>query len=417
MSSGTFIGRQPIVDRDQEVVAYELLFRTSSSAQAAEIQEAGRASVRVMVNTFASLGIDAVLGNFLGFFNVTRAVLLSDAVELLPMDRVVIEVLEDIDVDDEVIRRCRELRRRGFQLALDDWIVDDPRGALLPLVDLVKVDLPAIPKGRHRKLLRDLRRHDVMLLAEKVETLTEFNTCLRLGFDRFQGFFFARPIVLEGVNLDVTETTLLQLLQLMMSNADTLEIVERFKQDVKLGLNLLRLVNTGGMAARVRFETIEDAVRHLGLDQLSRWVSILLYAQDDDRGLKGPLFNAAIHRGRLMELKIDRAGPIDGVQVVSERAFLAGMLSLADALLGCELSEHVRELHVADDIEEALTDRFGVLGALLGLVEAIERSDVAKFEPELERWDLDLDSLQELENRAYSWVHGLLASNETTGAP
>ena len=156
MSSGTFIGRQPIVDRDQEVVAYELLFRTSSSPQAAEIQEAGRASVRVMVNTFASLG----------FFNVTRAVLLSDAVELLPMDRVVIEVLEDIDVDDEVIRRCRELRRRGFQLALDDWIVDDPRGALLPLVDLVKVDLPAIPKGRHRKLLRDLRRHDVMLLAE-----------------------------------------------------------------------------------------------------------------------------------------------------------------------------------------------------------------------------------------------------------
>ena len=118
-----------------------------------------------------------------------------------------------------------------------------------------------------------------------------------------------------------------------------------------------------------------------------------------------------------MELKIDRAGPIDGVQVVSERAFLAGMLSLADALLGCELSEHVRELHVADDIAEALTDRFGVLGALLGLVEAIERSDVAKFEPELERWDLDLDSLRELENRAYSWVHGLLASNETTGAP
>ena len=251
MSSGTSIGRQPIVDRDQEVVAYELLFRTSSSPQAAEIQEAGRASVRVMVNTFASLGIDAVLGNFLGFFNVTRAVLLSDAVELLPMDRVVIEVLEDIDVDDEVIRRCRELRRRGFQLALDDWIVDDPRRALLPLVDLVKVDLPAIPKGRLRKLVRDLRKHDVMLLAEKVETLTEFNTCLRLGFDRFQGFFFARPIVLEGVNLDVTKTTLLQLLQLMMSNADTLEIVERFKQDVKLGLNLLRLVNTGGMAARL----------------------------------------------------------------------------------------------------------------------------------------------------------------------
>ena len=417
MTSGTFIGRQPIVDRNQEVVAYELLFRASSAAQTAEIQEAGRAAVRLMVNTFVSLGIDAVLGNFQGFFNVTRTVLFSDAVELLPKDRVVIEVLEDIDADDEVIRRCQELRQRGFQLALDDWIVDDQRGALLPLADLVKIDLPAIPKQGLRKLVRDLRKQDVILLAEKVETLEEFNTCLALGFDRFQEFFFARPIVLEGVNLDATKTTLLQLLQLIMSDAETLEIVDRFKQDIKLGLNLLRLVNSAGMAARVRFETIEDAVRHLGLDQLGRWVSILLYAQDHGPGLKGPLFSAATHRGRLMELIIDRAGPIDGVQVESERAFLVGMLSLADALLGCELSELVLELHVADDIAEALTERSGPLGALLGLVEAIERSDVEKFEPELERWDLDLDSLQELENRAYSWVHGLLGLDQTTGAP
>ena len=108
-----------------------------------------------MVNTFASLGIDTVLGNYQGFFNVTREVLLSDAVELLPKDRVVIEVLEDVEADDEVIRRCQELRQRGFQLALDDWIVDDPREALLPLVDLVKVDLPAVPKQALRKLTRD----------------------------------------------------------------------------------------------------------------------------------------------------------------------------------------------------------------------------------------------------------------------
>ena len=111
-----------------------------------------------------------------------------------------------------------------------------------------------------------------------------------------------------------------------------------------------------------------------------------------------------------------RASPIDGVQIESERAFLVGMLSLADALLGCELSDLVAELHVAPDIAEALTERAGVLGALLELLEAIERSDVEKFEPELERWDLDLDSLQELDNRAYSWIHDLLGPEETSGA-
>ena len=108
MSQGTFVGRQPIVDRDQHVVAYELLFRSSQTAQVADFVESGRAAVRVMVNTFASLGMNAVLGQSQGFFNVNRDVLLSDAVEALPQDRVVIEVLEDVEADEEVIARCRD---------------------------------------------------------------------------------------------------------------------------------------------------------------------------------------------------------------------------------------------------------------------------------------------------------------------
>ncbi len=132
MSQGTFVGRQPIVDRDQHVVAYELLFRSSRTAQVAVFDEVGRAAVRVMVNTFASLGMDAVLGQSAGFFNVNREVLLSDAIEALPRERVVIEVLEDVEADAEVIARCRALQDAGFQIALDDWVLDDPREALLP---------------------------------------------------------------------------------------------------------------------------------------------------------------------------------------------------------------------------------------------------------------------------------------------
>ncbi len=416
MSQGAFIGRQPIVDRNQHVVAYELLFRSSRNAQVADFDEVGRAAVRVMVNTFASMGMEAVLGQSDGFFNVNREVLLSDAIEALPRDRVVIEVLEDVEPDEEVIARCRALTEAGFRIALDDWIVDDPRAPLLPFSEIVKVDLPAIPSKELRRLVRSLREHDLLLLAEKVETAKEFETCHRLGFDRFQGYYFARPIVLEGKDLDAAKTTLIQLLQQISAEAESRVIVDSFKQDAKLSLNLLRIVNTAGKSARVRLESIDDAVRHLGLQHLARWVSILLYAQDDGADLRSPLLTTAAHRGRLMELVISQNASAGEGDAQRERAFLVGMLSLADALLGRSIEDLVQELCLSDEVARALTHHEGELGELLTLAEAVERSQVEKFEDDLERWHLDFTELSRIEHEAYAWVHGLIAPDAEASA-
>jgi c-di-GMP-related signal transduction protein len=354
--------------------------------------------------------MDVVLGQSLGFFNVTGEVLLSELVEALPRERVVLEILEDVEPTEEIRARCEALRDDGFTIALDDWIVNDPRECLLPWIDLVKVDLPAIPPKELKRLVRSLQRAGVVTLAEKVETQEEYEVCRKLGFDRFQGFYFAKPIVLEGADLDATKSTLIRLLQRISAEADTLTIVESFKQDAKLGLNLLRLVNTAGMAARVRLDTIEDAVRHLGLQQLGRWVAVLLYAQDGGNDMRSPLLTAAAHRGRLMELLVDAAPATGDTPVEAERAFLVGMLSMADALLGRPLETLVTELRLANDIARALTHREGELGSLLNLAESVERGEVDKFEDELLARDLDLAALQEIEYAAYAWVHGIIAS-------
>ena len=411
MAQGTFVGRQPIVDRDQHVVAYELLFRSSKTAQAAVFDSVESAAVRVIVNTFASLGLEAVLGSSLGFFNVTAEVLLSELVEALPSDRVVLELLESVEPTEEIRARCESLRALGFTIALDDWVVDDARACLLPWVDLVKVDLPAIPPNELRKVVRTLRRAGVTLLAEKVETAAEYEQCYALGFDRFQGYYFAKPIVLEGAELDAAKTTLIQLLQQISSGAETRVIVETFKQDAKLGLNLLRLVNTAGMASRVRFETIEDAVRQLGLQQLGRWVTVLLYAQGADSDMRSPLLTAAAHRGRLMELMVGAAEHSSEGKNQAERAFLVGMLSLADALMGRPIEALVEELRLSDELASALSRREGELGRLLDFVEAVERGEVDRFEPELSSRDLDLANFQKIEHDAYAWVHRLLQSH------
>jgi len=402
-----FVGRQAIVDRHERVVAYELLYRSSSSAQFADFEEIEQAAVRVIVNTFASLGMEAVLGQAQGFFNVTARVFRSELVEAMPRERVLIEVLELVEPTPEIVARCRELSSAGFKIALDDWVVDDPRASLLPFADVVKVDLPSVAPRALRKLVRTLREHDVQLLAEKVETPEQFTSCHKLGFDLFQGYYFARPVVLEGKQLEASKRTLLALLQQITSEAETREIVETLKQDTRLGLNLLRLVNTAGHAVRVRLQTIEDAVRHLGQQQLGRWVAILLYADDGDAPMRSPLLTTAAHRGRLMELLVGAVEESEDRPGQSERAFLVGMLSLADALLGLPLESIVGELRVSEEIARALVHHEGELGQLLCLAEAIERGDLEKFEPELHARDLDLEVLQQIDNDAYAWVHGL----------
>ncbi len=342
------------IGSENPVAAYELLFRSSRTAQFADFDEVGQAAMRVMVNTFASLGMEAVLGRSLGFFNVTGEVFLSELVEVLPRERVVLEILEDVEATEEIQRRCQELTAAGFAIALDDWIVDAPRECLLPWASVVKVDLPAVPEKDLRKLVRTLRRSNVRLLAEKVETAEQFETCH------------------------------------------------------KLGLNLLRLVNTVGMAAPVRLETIEDAIRSIGLQQLGRWVAILIYVDGDQSDLPNPLLTTAAHRGRLMELIVSAAEANPARAVEAERAFLVGMLSLMDALLGRPIEALVRELHLGSEISRALTHHEGDLGRLLEMAQSIERGEVDKFEPELHERDLYLETLQQLENAAYAWVHGLL---------
>ena len=328
-----FVGRQPILDRQQRVVAYELLFRASATADRAVFDQQQRASARVIVNTFGSMGADNVLGTHRGFFNVGAGVLMHDVIEALPSERAVIEVLEDVEATPEVVARCHELKSLGFTLALDDWVPGDARVPLLDLADVVKVDLPEVDAKSLARLVRRLRRRSLQILAEKVETRAEFDRCHDLGFDLFQGYFFARPVVIEGAALDPRRLGMLRLLEQINEEATSDELVDTLKHEVTLGVSLLRLVNCAALSTRNKIGSIADAVGYLGRDQLRRWLTILLYASDDGDAGRDPLLQTAAHRGRLMELVVEHALFERDGRKAEGQAFLVGMLSLVDARL------------------------------------------------------------------------------------
>jgi EAL and modified HD-GYP domain-containing signal transduction protein len=361
----------------------------------------------VIVNAFMTMGLDRVLGESLGFFNVVGPMLLSDLIEALPRDRVVIEVLENVVVDEKLRNRCAELQEQGFALALDDWVQRDPREEFLSLARYVKVDLVEIPRNRWRSVVRALRKHDVILLAEKVETREDFEECLRLGFDLFQGYFFAVPQVLESGSIDPARLVVLELIQKLIAEEENAIIGETLKRNASLGVNLLRLVNSASMALVSKIARVEDAVTYLGRKNLRRWLLMLLYIGDSDEAMQNPLLHQATYRGRLMELITGELIEGEATTTQPESAFLVGMLSLIDVLLARPLEEIIPELHLSGEIHAALLEGEGIFGRLLDLVKTIERADFDAVDRALDALGLDVPTLQGCENRAYAWVHGL----------
>lgn len=193
-----FLSRQPILDRRRRVIAYELLHRRGREDEA-QVSDDGAATARVMRHMLRDLGVETVLGRCHGFINVDAEMLMSTRIEALPRERVVLELLETVEVDDALLSRCRALKARGFRLALDDFVTWHERyEPLLALADIVKVDILQLDPAALVQLVSRLRLYPARLLAEKVENCAVARRCLQLGFDLFQGFYFARPAPLAA---------------------------------------------------------------------------------------------------------------------------------------------------------------------------------------------------------------------------
>ena len=214
-----FLARQPILDRNQSLVAYELLFRNAASGPARFTSDLS-ATASVIAHT-SQLGMEKVVGESLGYINVDAAVLMSDIFQFLPREKVVLEIVETVKVTPEIFDRVAQLVKAGFRFALDDVITDgeDVR-KLLPLVEIVKFDLRDMPLSALLKLTAQFKAAGKKLLAEKVETPDQFKTCLDLGFDYFQGYYFAKPLILSGKKLSPSQLAIMHLMNQVRSDAD-----------------------------------------------------------------------------------------------------------------------------------------------------------------------------------------------------
>jgi c-di-GMP-related signal transduction protein len=407
-----WLGRQPILDTMAATVGYELLFR-SDPGNAAQIDDQRAATAIVINHAYSELGIAAVLGECRGFINFDGELLMSDVVELLPPERTVIELLEGLAVTQPVIERCRDLRSRGFSFALDDVVhLDEVQAPLLSIIDVVKIDVLATPADKLPELVRKARAAArVKLLAEKVDTRVQADRCRELGFDLFQGYFFARPVLIQGRRTDPSKRVLMRLLeQTLNDDTDTADIEDTFKQAPDLSYKLMRLVNSVGMGLRSPIESLSHAVKILGRRQLQRWLQVLLFANQTATDFPSPLLQMAAARGKLMELLAEKSSRDNHLH---DRAFMTGILSLLDTLLEMPMTDVIGQIHLPDDVCSALVQRNGRLGRLLLIVEALERADAAEVASLLADGDpCTTEDLPMLQIAALSWSNRLGQTSE-----
>ena len=367
-----YLGRQPILTRGGALEAYELLFRESETNRAFICNDA-QATARVVVNTMCSIGVSATLGAHHGYINVCREMLFDDTVMLLPPERFILEVLETVRIDAPLIARIDKLRRLGFRIALDDiCVLSDELSALLPHVDIVKVDFLSADRARLPALVEAVKARGRTLIAEKIETRDDFALAQELGFDLFQGYFFARPQVLSAHRGDPSRQSLLRMLALIASEAPLIELEQELKRSPDVVMQLLRLVNSSAYGLDRRIASVREAILAAGTRQIARWAQMLLYASSGDLSWRSdPLVQLVGARSRFMELAAARVWP--GSERFGDSAFMTGVFSLVHVLLGdAAPADSIAHIGLVSEIADAIVRRTGPLGALLTIAEAAE---------------------------------------------
>jgi len=368
--SNVFVGRQPIYNANLGVYGYELLFRSGqqNAAVMGKVTADGATSTTI-INAFLEIGLEKLVGKRYAFINLTENFLLDENALPFSHEQVVLEVLEDIPLDAAMLTALQRLKSQGFMIALDDYIYNPSHKPVVEMADLIKIDIMQLDQRELIQHVKILKKYPAKLLAEKIETMEEFEFCLKLGFDYFQGYFLSKPKIVKSKSLPTNKLAVLNLLAVLQSpDSETEELEEAISFDVSMSYKILKLINSAFFNLTRKIESIRQAIVIIGRNQLRSWASMMAMASLDDR--PSEVIHIAMVRAKMCELLAEQANLGQ-----TETFFTVGLFSALDILMEREIPELIGPLPLSEDVVDALLHRKGVLGEALNCVLAYEESD------------------------------------------
>lgn len=386
----TAVARQPILDRDLDTYAYELLYRGNLRIGNIHLSgESGDTATSQLINkAFMDFGIEKIVGKHIAFVNMTRSFLIKGDPLPFAQDQVVLEILEDIAADVEVVAAVEKLVEQGYKIALDDFIFDDSLWPLIKLADIIKIDILALSFEELKQHVTLLKKENVKLLAEKVETQQQFDQCMDLGFDYFQGFFFSKPTLIKDSPLPGSQLYILKLIaKLQDPSTDFNEIEQLISHDVSLSYKLLKLLNSAAFALPQKIGSIKQGLVILGFDAIKAWSTLI--ALHSLNPSTPELMTIALIRAKMCETIARKFNATQDI------GFTIGIFSTLEALLLQPLNDLLNVLPLTDAVKLALVQQKGELGEMLKTVVLYEQG----------LWDNIIDSPVSTEQLGEAYIN------------
>lgn len=353
-----FVARQPIYNKSNFLIGYELLYRAGDT-DVAEFTDGKVASSEVILNSFMNIGLDGLVGSAKAFINIPEELVINESFTPMFENQTVLEILEDVNPTDKVVAGIKRLKEQGYEIALDDFQYTAEYERLLELTDYVKIDVVEFDVDKVDQQLKHIEKFNIKLIAEKIETQEIYESCEKLGFDYFQGFYFCKPQLVKRKHTPSNKTVVLNILnKLENPNYDLDDIENTLALDAVLTFKILRYVNSAAFAQRKEIESIREALILVGGKIIKKWATLILMTQLME-GKPQALFVTALVRARMCELIAEYQGEN------SEQMFTIGLLSLVDALMDTPMIDLLDELGLSTSVKLALLDYDGESGWIL----------------------------------------------------
>ncbi len=399
-----FIARQPIFKTDQSVYGYELLFRLNKQSKGFEGASSTCATAMVLGGLFES-GIEAIVDDKRAFINFDAAFIHSEMPELIDPQKLIIEVLEDVLVDDFLIARLETLKEKGYKIALDDFVESYHDYPLVPLSDIIKFDIMQTPLDALNGVVQKALSQNKLLLAEKIETEADFIKAKEMGFHLFQGYFFSKPnIVGQSTDRTTTKTQYGRLLTELRKDEPSYQaLAEIVEKDVTMAYRLMRVVKTRSGDDLVY--SIKRALTYMGLKELERWINILMIRELADAKPK-ELMRLSLFRTRFAE-RVAQASP--KLKGMKHEASMLGLFSTLDAMLDEPMINALDGISLPTSITDALLLKEGPLACIMVMIHAYELGDFIAGEACAIKIGLDEDQVYEHYKDAVKWAREIVA--------
>ncbi|ACJ34605.1 EAL and HDOD domain-containing protein [Anoxybacillus flavithermus] len=393
-----YVGRQPILNRNDEVIGYELFYRSGEQNFYNAI-DGDRATVDVLINSFMNIGIERLTNGARCFINFTEKLLKKGVPFHFPKHLIVVEILESIPYSSHLLHICKQLKGEGYVIALDDFIFSEQYIPLLPYVDIIKIDLSK--QVNYRDFKYYIEQYRIKLLAEKIETKEQLQHSKNEGFSYFQGYFFSKPIVVKEKSLPkISFYSKLNLIKQINKNELNFdEIVQTIEKDPALTYRLLKTVNSFFLSKAPKIKSIRHAAALLGTNRLKSWLTVLTLQEPNE-----PFKNEIIVNSLIRAKTLEQLACLTHLSDEKDILFFMGICSSLDLLLQRPLKEILQELHVDEAIQHGLNGQTCIYSILYHLVIALETNDTNKLEEITTILNIDLSKAFVIYQQSIEWV-------------